>query len=377
MKKIKILIFTAITGHMSLAQAAKSFLEELPNAEIKIVNLMGDRLAWGFYKISYRFLPFLAKVPYEISKNESVVEMVKSYFVIKYRKRVLNVLKKERPDIVITTYFGYLPILDEIKPVAKFGFINIISDPVTIHPLIFSKEADYNIGFEKYFVKIAKKMGISKRSLLPLGWLVRKNFFEDVDKEKIRKKYRLDKKLTLLFCGGSEGSNAIILLLPFLLFTKMKREFQIIFICGNNKALEKVIKNTYRIAKRINANVPKILVKGFTNKLHEFMAVSDVVIGKAGPNLIFESVSMQKPFLAITHISGQEDGNLYLIKKYKLGWVAEDPVKASKVLKNIIENPKILEKYKHLKKISEKNYNTGKKIVEIVEKMEKNTSLKF
>jgi processive 1,2-diacylglycerol beta-glucosyltransferase len=369
MKKTKILIFTAITGHMSLAQAAKSFLEELPNADIKIVNLIEDKFAWGFYKVSYRFLPFLTKIPYEISKNENVAEMVKNYFISRYRKKILNVLKSEKPDVVITTYFGYIPILDEIKPIAKFGFINIISDPVTIHPLIFSKEADYNIGFEKYFVKLAKKMGIRKESLLPSGWLVRKKFFENLDKEKIRKKYNLDKKLTLLFCGGSEGSNAIVLLLPFLFFTKMKREFQIIFICGNNKALEKMINNTYKIAARINPKPPKILVKGFTDDLHEFMAVSDVVIGKAGPNLIFESASMQKPFIAITHISGQEEGNLYLIKKHKLGWVAEDPVKASEVIKSIIDNPKILEKYKHLKSISEKNYKTGKNIAEIVKKM--------
>jgi processive 1,2-diacylglycerol beta-glucosyltransferase len=369
MKKTKILIFTAITGHMSLAQAAKSFLEELPNAEIKIVNLIEDRFAWGFYKVSYRFMPFLTKIPYEITRNENMSEIIKNYFIVKYRKKVLSVLKNEKPDFVITTYFGYIPILDEIKPIAKFGFINIISDPVTIHPLILSKEADFNIGFDNYFIKLAKKIGIKKESLLPSGWLVRKNFFEEIDKEKIRKKYKLDDKFTILVCGGSEGSNAIILLLPFLFFSKMKNDFQIIFICGNNKTLEKVINQTYRIARKINPKPPKILVKSFTDRLHEFMAISDIVVGKAGPNLIFESVSMKKPFIAITHISGQEDGNLHLIKKLKLGWVAEDPVKASELIKYIINNPKKLSKYKHLKDISEKNYNTGKKIFEIVQKM--------
>ncbi|MEM5799403.1 MAG: glycosyltransferase [Candidatus Aenigmatarchaeota archaeon] len=363
MKK-KILIFTAITGHTSLAKAAKSFLDDLPNTEIKIVNLMEDKLTWGFYRISYRFMPFLTKIPYEISKNKGILEIIKNYFVTKYRKKILNILKKEKPDVVITTYFGYIPILDEIKPISKFHFINIISDPVTIHPLIFSREADYNIGFGKYCLKIGKKLGI--KNILPTGWLVRKQFFDKVNKEKIIKKYKLDKKITILICGGSEGSNAIILLLPFLFFTKMKNDFQIIFICGKNKALEKIINQIYNFAKTINSNTPKIIVRGFTDNLNEFMSVSDIVIGKAGPNLIFESVSMEKPFIAITHISGQEDGNLELIKKLKLGWVAEDPITAGNIIKKIIENPKILEKFKHLEKISLNNFETGKKLKEIV-----------
>ncbi|MBU5688032.1 MAG: hypothetical protein KQA41_03280 [Candidatus Aenigmarchaeota archaeon] len=360
----KIVIFTAITGHMSLAQAAKSFLEDLPNSEIKIINLIEDRFAWGFYKVSYRFMPFLSKIPYEITKNNNMAEMIRSYFITKYRKKILNVLKNEKPDVVITTYFGYIPVLDEIKPISNFGFINIISDPVTIHPLIFSREADYNIGYGKYCVKMGKKLGL--KNVLSAGWLVRKGFFDKIDKEKIIKKHKLDKVFTILVCGGSEGSNAIVLLLPFLFFTKMEREFQIIFICGNNKALEKIIEQTYKFAKTINPNPPKILVKGFTNELNEFMAVSDLVVGKAGPNLIFESVSMKKPFLAITHISGQEDGNIEMIKKMKLGWVAEDPVTAGNLIKKIIEKPKILEKFKHLEKYSKENFETGQKLKELV-----------
>ncbi len=369
MKKHKIVIFTSITGHMSLAQAAKSFLEELPDTEIKIINLIEDRFAWGFYKISYRFMPFLNKIPYEVSKRENMSDLVKNYFISRYRKKILGLLRKENPDVVITTYFGYIPVLDEIKPISKFRFINIISDPITIHPLIFSKEADYNIGFGKYFLKLGKKIGIKKERMISAGWLVRKSFFENINLDIIRKRYKIKKKFTILVCGGSEGSNAIILLLPFLFFSKMKRDFQIIFICGNNKMLESVIKQTYKIAKTINPQVPDIIVKGFTSQLHEFMAVSDLVVGKAGPNLIFESVSMKKPFIAITHISGQEDGNLKLIKSEKLGWIAEDPVTAGELIRKIIENPNILDKFKHLKRHSENNYNTGKELVEIVKNM--------
>ncbi|MFH8080831.1 MAG: hypothetical protein QXO84_03060, partial [Candidatus Aenigmatarchaeota archaeon] len=139
---MKIVIFTSITGHKSLAEAAKSFLENLPGVEIKIIDLMNDKF-WNLYKFSYRFAPFFTKIPFELSKNEIICEMVKNYFITKYRKKILDVLSKEKPDVVITTYFGYIPILDEIKDISNFYFINLISDPVTIHPLLFSIKADY------------------------------------------------------------------------------------------------------------------------------------------------------------------------------------------------------------------------------------------
>ncbi len=52
------------------------------------------------------------------------------------------------------------------------------------------------------------------------------------------------------------------------------------------------------------------------------MAASDVVMGKAGPNVLFESVVLGKPFIATTHFPGQERGNLAFIERYGLGYVA-------------------------------------------------------
>jgi UDP-N-acetylglucosamine:LPS N-acetylglucosamine transferase len=76
------------------------------------------------------------------------------------------------------------------------------------------------------------------------------------------------------------------------------------------------------------------------------MQASDLVIGKAGPNSVFEAVACLTPFFATTHIAGQEDGNLDIIRELKLGYVEEDSVKAAKLLHQIIENPKQLENFK-------------------------------
>jgi len=45
------------------------------------------------------------------------------------------------------------------------------------------------------------------------------------------------------------------------------------------------------------------------------MAQSDLVAGKAGPNILFEAVAAGKPFLTLTHVHGHESGNLEIIKE--------------------------------------------------------------
>ena len=67
------------------------------------------------------------------------------------------------------------------------------------------------------------------------------------------------------------------------------------------------------------------------------MGIADLIIGKAGPNTIFETVAAKKPFIAITHIAGQEDCNLDLIKEYQLGFVEENAIKVVEALARCVE----------------------------------------
>jgi len=89
-----------------------------------------------------------------------------------------------------------------------------------------------------------------------------------------------------------------------------------------------------------------VRVIGFTTKMGKLMEEADIVAGKAGPNLLFEAVTCQKPFLALTYIPGQEDGNLDIIKNKNLGWVALTIEKADEILQEIKTNRTELEEKK-------------------------------
>jgi len=360
MNEYKILILTAPSGHLTQARAVKSYLEDLPDVRIKTVDLAGQNLEWIGFRIMYRYLPFIMKIPFEVTKIPLVLRFVKSNNIKRLERKLPAVLAQEKPDLVITTYHGYIALLDRIKDGASFRFVNSITDPVGPHPIIFSQAADYNIGFDEACCQIGLRLGVPPEKMMPAGWFTSRSFFEPQPVDRIRQDLGLKDRLTLLVCAGSEGSNAILSLLPVLCFTRHHKPFQVIFVTGHNHALAGTIRNAYRMARRLNEAAPHIVIREYTDKMHELMAVSDVVIGKAGPNVIFESVARRKPFIAISHLSGNEGGNLAMIKEYNLGWVAENPFAAGRLIREIILNPGALaHKARDLEKMAARCYQSG------------------
>jgi UDP-N-acetylglucosamine:LPS N-acetylglucosamine transferase len=109
---------------------------------------------------------------------------------------------------------------------------------------------------------------------------------------------------------------------------------------------------------------------GWVDNMAEVLTATDIVFGKAGPNFLFDSIAVKKPFVAITHIGGQEDGNVELIRKKKLGWVREKGGIMVDFFLEFVENPeKYLEKYKKNIEIeSEKNKKGLENLEEAVKK---------
>jgi processive 1,2-diacylglycerol beta-glucosyltransferase len=73
------------------------------------------------------------------------------------------------------------------------------------------------------------------------------------------------------------------------------------------------------------------------------MAVADVIMGKAGPNMLFEAITLGKPFIATSYIPGQEEANLEFIRRHKLGWVAIKAEQQEVLLKKLLVGPSELE----------------------------------
>ena len=100
------------------------------------------------------------------------------------------------------------------------------------------------------------------------------------------------------------------------------------------------------------------------------MSVSDLSVGKAGPNFVYESIFMEVPILATGCLPGQEDGNLDFILREDLGWVEKNLKKSIGLVEQIVKDRNLLKgKNKNVKKIKLLNANSGKNFVDELVKL--------
>ena len=368
----KILIFTTTEGHLSIAQTAAKILRK-NKFKVFLVDLLKDKINKP-YLIVYRYLPALNQVYYEISKNLNLRKGIKKLIAKSLQKEVKKNVKEINPDLIISNHMFYLPALENFLDYQKkpIPFLNLIPNPQTIHPLEFTQAADYNLVYGRKGLHLGQKGQIPTSQIKSIGWLTREKFYQKYALTSERQKLGFKKNIfTLLICGGSEGSNAILKIIPGLL--SIKKPLQVMVVCGTNKTLYKALLTFKNILTKIKKkNLLHLKLFQFTQQLPQLIAVSDLVMGKAGPNLIFEAVALQKPFFACCHIPGQEDGNLDLIRERKIGWVEEEPIKAIKLLQKIIHQPQTLNQFNSsIKKERQTNLQTGKKLVKIVKMLVK------
>jgi UDP-N-acetylglucosamine:LPS N-acetylglucosamine transferase len=153
--------------------------------------------------------------------------------------------------------------------------------------------------------------GFTPARLHLTGWPVRLQFYQasSYDRAAVLTQLQLDPaRFTAFIQGGGEGTANILRTVQSGLAAGTA---QVILAAGTNRALQEQF-----------SNVPGVRTIGFTHQIAPMMAAADVVLGKAGPNMLFESVMLGKPFIATTYIPGQETANLELIERYGLGWVA-------------------------------------------------------
>lgn len=375
--KKTIAIFTAPQGHFSIAQAIQEKLQDNYN----IVMFEDRDSLFDLYVPFYQFFPAANSIPFSLAtsaaKRRKIKKMIETVFYYRYKEKIEAFLEEHRPDVCISTHFIYNANLVTQKRIAGTPFINVITDPRTISPFVISGEATTNVCFENTTEGVVKKFDPSAKTDV-LGWFVREQFEKKVEmdgdmtpftdqkaeqkvKQTSRKKLGLNPNLfTILIASGSEGTNMILKLLPAL-FSE-KNPVQIVVACGSNKKLFGIVSSFQKLLTQTNRPATIIPIE-FSTQMDMYMRASDIVVGKAGPNTIFESVACKRPFFAITHIAGQEDGNLDLIREYKIGFVEEKPRKAQKLLQSIIKNPDQLAVFSEpLAKLAAKNALAGTKL---------------
>ncbi len=345
-KRYRILVLTDHMpwGHRSIAKAIFGYLKEHEKREgfkVSYAEVKADTAGLGaFYNFAYRYNPKSNKIFHWAASKKSLRRITEEASVMNTRE-IEKTLKSHKPDLVISAYYLHSHCLAKLRNRMNLDFKlwTVVADPWTMLPISYVKQADLNLVYDEIGEKMAEKLGIDSSKVLKTGWWTRSQMYEKYDRNKMRKRLGFgDDRPVIFIGGGSLGTNSLTKILPALL--AVKKNVGLVINTGTDKLSFNMVDEYIRLLRRLKRNeFVEIRNMGWIDNMAEVLSAVDIVFGKAGPNFLFDVVAAEKPFVAITHIGGQEDGNIDLIRRKKLGWIREKGRSAARFLLEYLENP--------------------------------------
>ncbi len=310
-------------GHIRAAGALEACANE-KYPHLKITNVNVKDFMPPIYKKMFHdlYLYFANKCPFAWSfiyyktdkpHPESLLERILVWFRKRLTRRMMRQILKFRPDYIICSHFLPAEILNDYKSKKNF------KTPVSVIVTDFSLHWIYvNTFIENYFVnctevkKLLINRGVKSERIHITGCPVFPEFGREYNKEeqhalRIKHGFSVDIPLFLVMMGGN-GVGKMKRLCEILLERFPK--YGVIAMAGTDP---RKIQDLQLVEKEYPE---RMLTVAFTEKVAQYLAISDIIITKPGGISTSECIAMKKPMIIINPIPGQEERNVdYLIER--------------------------------------------------------------
>ena len=322
-RRQRVLILTADAGfgHRSAAKAIEEAILDGHGDECdcKIVNPVDDlrtpgiirrpqlnydrtiRSSRGVYYLSYRMSDSLP--------ISTVVEGVISRLMAPVFR---DLLLKERPDAIISTYLLYNSALRSALKAHRMHtpFLSVITDLADVHHMWFQPGPDmfFTASDEVREEAIRSRVSPARVAVsgLPVDIRIPK---EEREKDEIRRSLGWDPSLPTVLAVASKRVKGFVDKLEGV--EGCGHPMQLVVVAGGNDALY----------QEVNAREWKapIHTYNFVGNLPEMMLAADVLVTKAGGLIVSEGLACGLPMILIDSISGQETGNVRYVCNHGVG----------------------------------------------------------
>ncbi|MFA6636033.1 MAG: glycosyltransferase [Candidatus Omnitrophota bacterium] len=348
-KRILLVFSTAGMGHKKAALALEGVMKGMPErCEVKTVDIM--EYANRFYRFLYLDLyVFMMKKATWLWAIMFYVSDLRLFDVLTRRLRAKmdhsgvpgfgEFLLKESPDVVIATHFLVPSIAGILKRTGLKSKLAAVVTDYGPHSYWLSAGIDmYFAGSDRVRTELERK-GIRPGKTFVTGIPTTEEFHRKHDEDVIRKRYGLEEtRKTIFIMSGGFGVGPVGKMLEEMMSCASR--IQIIAVSGHNKEL-------YGQLERISAslNYP-VKLFGFTDKVAELMAVSDLMITKAGGISVTEAMDSALPMILYGSIPGQETWNERFLQENGAARIAASIKQIPRIADEMLHDPAVYETFK-------------------------------
>ena len=371
---MKIIIFYASYGggHLSAAKSIENYIQNnYPQIDVDLVDCMKyinktiEKVSTAAYREMAKKAPWAWGKIYNDSQKGPLAHIssrANSFMAIK----LLRLLREKKPDIIISTHPFGSQMCSYLKRKNKINSkIATIMTDFKSHDqwLVGSNYIDYFFVSNENMKEELLEKHIDSSKIYVTGIPISDKFLIIYNKEKILSdlNFSKNKKTILFFAGGEFGLGKNKTLEIFKSLVEEFKNIQVIAISGRNENM----KNNFKKIVSENNKEKFVKIFDYTDKVAEFMSISDLIITKPGGLTTTESLVSGVPMLIINPIPGQEEENAEFLENAHVGVWLKKSDNINSVLNNLINNDKTLN---FLKSNTEKKSkpNSTKNICEII-----------
>jgi 1,2-diacylglycerol 3-beta-galactosyltransferase len=248
------------------------------------------------------------------------------------RKAIRKLVAQHSTDLIVSVHplgvFSTLKALGKDRP----PFITVVTDLVTTHALWYRRRTDLCLVPTEAARQRALHFGLNPDIVQVVGLPVANKFNHPPgNKQALRERLGWPTNLpVILLMGGGEGMGPIEKTAQSIINANLP--LTLVIITGRNE----------KLFKRLESKTWPVptFIYGFVRNMPDFMGAADILVTKAGPGTISESLIIGLPMILYTRLPGQEDGNVDYIVSEGAGVWAPEPEKIIMTLRAWIEDPK-------------------------------------
>jgi 1,2-diacylglycerol 3-beta-galactosyltransferase len=347
-KKILICYSRAGGGHESMARSIDA---KLKNHEVILLDigssnsLLSQVLSSGYVWLTEKF-PLLWYVLSVIWKTKIGMLLTRILIGLNIHKKIKHHLETHNPDMVISTYYFVNHVVKTINPLVKT--CTVVSDIFAVQPIWFYDKTENYIVMSPESKLLGLSCNIPEKNIFVCNPVYDEKYDIPVTPEALSTCAQ-ELGITpshypqLLIIGGGSSMPSGYQLIKQII--TLKTPCQIYIVCGRNVELKKRIESLRQNLSREHAS--RIHVIGFTQYVRELITMSDIIISKAGPGIMIESLSLKKPLLLYYYIWEQEKPNMEFIVKNKLGIYQPKIDQLAPTIDNLLTHANVLDMYRN------------------------------
>lgn len=303
-------------GHNAAARNLRDAFQELnPDIRVEVHDVFADAYGWinrvlvVTYLAVINHFPTLWELVFQWLDRSTALRDGVGFLGVAVR-RLRELLARARPEVVVTTYPGYVHLLDHLAGIdGGCEYVTLVTDSLSVNSVWYSERTAGYIVANEETAAVMERAGVPRGQLHVLGFPVPAIFARMNEAKRPPLPGGRWKVLFMVNSGKRIALEAVRELVKV-------DGIDLVVTVGRDDVLKRKI-------RAIVAGRDHVRVFGWTDELPKLMAEAHVVVTKAGGATVQECLAARTPLIVSQVVPGQEEGNARLVLRAGAGDVAE------------------------------------------------------